>query len=258
MPIFLLTNELIFPPVHLATPDGLLAVGGDLSVQRLLLAYRSGIFPWFCENEPVLWWSPDPRFVLFPEQLKVSKSMSRLIRKGTFKATFNHDFLEVIRNCRFKERKNQDGTWITSEMVESYVALHRAGHAHSVEVWWDGALAGGLYGVSVGRCFCGESMFTHISNASKYALIALVRRLAACGYTLIDCQVQTNHLKSLGAQLIPRKVYMDLLLKALSQPPLKDAFAAGPEPILGFEREANHEPDPVGNHDDNEEDDDLE
>jgi leucyl/phenylalanyl-tRNA---protein transferase len=203
----ILTRRLIFPPVESATSEGILALGGDLSVNRLLLAYRSGIFPWYSEDEPIIWWSPDPRFVLFPNELKISSSLRRVIRSGKFTVTFDKDFEGVISNCRKAERLGQGGTWITPEMLDAYCALHKAGHAHSVEVWKDGELAGGLYGVAVGACFCGESMFTRVSNASKVALAALVER----GFALIDCQVQTNHLSTMGARNIPRQEFLHLL-----------------------------------------------
>ncbi|MBT7065161.1 MAG: leucyl/phenylalanyl-tRNA--protein transferase [Verrucomicrobia bacterium] len=203
--------ELRFPPVENADEDGLLAIGGDLRVERLLLAYRSGIFPWYSEGQPIIWWSPDPRFVLFPGQLRISKSMSRILRSDRFHSTWDTDFPAVIKQCRFAPRAGQSGTWITPRMEAAYCDLHRAGHAHSIEVWQNDELVGGLYGVIVGRCFCGESMFSRVSNASKYALIKLVERLKAIGIELIDSQVPNPHMMSLGAKHIPRSEYLTYL-----------------------------------------------
>ncbi|KAA2240197.1 leucyl/phenylalanyl-tRNA--protein transferase [Chitinophaga agrisoli] len=208
--VFSLTRDLVFPPVDLAEPDGLLAVGGDLSTQRLLLAYRSGIFPWFSEP-PILWWSPDPRFVLLPEELKVSASMRQLLRKQVFRITFNQDFPGVIRNCRITPRPGQDGTWITNAMQKAYIKLHEEGYAHSVECWLDNKLVGGLYGIKMGRCFFGESMFSLVSNASKAAFITFVQAAAQEGLALVDCQVHTEHLASLGARFIKRTEFIGLL-----------------------------------------------
>ncbi|WP_298740067.1 leucyl/phenylalanyl-tRNA--protein transferase [uncultured Chitinophaga sp.] len=208
--IFSLTQHLKFPPVHLAEPDGLLATGGDLSIDRLILAYRSGIFPWY-SKPPVLWWSPDPRFVLFPEELKVSASMKQVLKKQVFRITVNQDFEAVIGHCRCTYRRGQDGTWITDPMQEAYTRLHREGYATSVECWLDDQLVGGLYGVRMGRVFFGESMFSHVSNASKAAFITFVQSEQASGLALIDCQVHTEHLASLGARFISRASFMDLL-----------------------------------------------
>jgi leucyl/phenylalanyl-tRNA---protein transferase len=210
----ILTNRISFPPVENATREGILALGGDLSVERLFLAYRSGIFPWYSEDEPIVWWSPDPRFVLFPDEIKVSSSLKKIIRSGRFKVTFDKDFKAVVGNCRKAKRPGQGGTWITPEMLHAYCALHEAGHAHSVEVWKDRELAGGLYGVAVGACFCGESMFTRVSNASKVALVSLVEHLREKGCTMIDCQVYTNHLSTMGARNIPRPEFLRLLRQA--------------------------------------------
>lgn len=212
MPLFALRRELYFPPVHLAEPDGLLAVGGDLTQERLLLAYRSGIFPWY-EGDHILWWSPDPRFVLFPDQLKVSKSMQQLLKKEAFTFTINKDFESVINNCKTVSRREQVGTWITPEVKQAYIQLHKAGYAHSAEAWLDGELVGGLYGIRLGNVFCGESMFSKVSNASKYAFISYVQVLKQEGVQLIDCQVYTPHLESLGAVMIDRIDFMDLLKK---------------------------------------------
>ena len=203
--IFRLDERLLFPDPELAEPDGLLAVGGDLSPQRLLLAYQQGIFPWYSDDTPILWYSPHERFVLYPENLKVSKSMRQVLRSGRFKVTINQCFTDVIKACSASFRKDQDGTWITDDMIEAYITLHQLGHAHSVEVWENDQLAGGLYGVHVGRVFCGESMFSKVSNASKTALIHLCQTKK---YRLIDCQVHTEHLESLGAGMISRKEYM--------------------------------------------------
>jgi leucyl/phenylalanyl-tRNA---protein transferase len=215
MPIFRLTEDLLFPPIEYAEPDGLLAIGGDLSPKRLMLAYSQGIFPWYSENTPILWWSPDPRLVLFPHELRVSKSLQRVIRKELFSVTFNQAFLEVISRCATVRRGYGEGTWILPEMAEAYFQLHRMGYAHSVETWYEGELVGGLYGVAIGRAFFGESMFALRSDASKVALVYLVRLLLKEGFELIDCQVTTNHLQSLGAREIPRKDFLKLLSYAL-------------------------------------------
>ncbi|TDI71248.1 MAG: leucyl/phenylalanyl-tRNA--protein transferase [Bacteroidetes bacterium] len=209
-----LTDELWFPPFEFATRDGLLAVGGDLSVDRLLLAYRSGIFPWYSEGEPILWWSPDPRMVLFPKRFKVSKSLLRIIQKNEFSITFNTAFADVIRKCAAIEREGQADTWITNDMVDVYQKLHELGHAHSVEVWRDDKLVGGLYGIDLPeqKVFCGESMFSKESNASKVAFYYLIKKLKAEEYTIIDCQVHTLHLESLGAEEIPRTEFLNYLL----------------------------------------------
>ena len=208
-----LSDELSFPPVNSASPEGVLAFGGDLSVERLLLAYRSGIFPWYNEGEPIIWYSPYLRMVLFPNRLKVSKSMRNLIRKGTFKITFNTSFKEVISNCKTIYRKDQGGTWITEEMQQAYLKLHELGIAKSVEVWLDNELVGGLYGIDLGTVFCGESMFSKISNASKTAFIYLVEILKKENYKLLDCQVYNRHLESLGAEEILREEFLELLPK---------------------------------------------
>ncbi len=210
MPIFALKNELIFPPVQLADADGLLAMGGDLSVERLLLAYRSGIFPWY-EGTVPLWWSPDPRFVLFPDELKVSKSMQQLIKKEQFRFTINQNFKAVIHNCKNIPRNNQQGTWITNEVEKAYTTLHEKGFAHSAEAWLGDELVGGLYGIRLGNAFFGESMFSKASNASKFAFIRYVQQLRSEAVALIDCQVYTAHLESLGAAMIPREKFMQLL-----------------------------------------------
>src|SRR5471030_317313 len=197
-----------FPPLKTAlkAPNGLLAAGGDLSPQRLLAAYRQGIFPWYSEGEPILWWSPDPRMVLFPAELKVSRSLAKTLRKRDYEIRYDHDFDAVMRGCA-AARNDQPGTWITEEMRAAYNALHRLGYAHSVETWIDGELAGGLYGVAIGRMFYGESMFTRVRDASKIAMVHLVRRLDRQGCGMIDCQMHTRHLASLGARAIQRSKF---------------------------------------------------
>lgn len=209
--MFLLGNRIEFPDVELASPDGILAIGGDLSPERLLLAYRSGIFPWYSEGEPIVWYSPEKRMVLFPRELKVSKSMKQLMRKDTYRITWNQNFEAVIKACQESPRKDQDGTWITEEMRSAYIRLHELGHAKSVEVWRDEELVGGLYGIDLGHIFCGESMFSRESNTSKLAFIHLVKKLQKENYRLIDCQVYTAHLASLGAREISRKEFTRLL-----------------------------------------------
>jgi leucyl/phenylalanyl-tRNA---protein transferase len=213
MPLFSIDKDLVFPPVELSEPDGLLAVGGDLSTERLLLAYRSGIFPWY-EGDHILWWCPDPRFVLFPGDLVVSKSMRSIIKKNTFSFTVNQAFAEVISNCKRIARKDQDSTWITDDVKNAYIELHKKGFAHSAEAWLNGKLVGGLYGVRLGNVFFGESMFSHVSNASKFAFISYVQQLIKEGVRLIDCQVYTEHLESLGATMIPRKRFIQLISEA--------------------------------------------
>lgn len=214
MPLFALDKELIFPPVRLAEPDGLLAVGGDLSQERLLLAYRNGIFPWY-EGKHILWWSPDPRFVLFPEELNVSKSMRQLLKRNAFEFTVNKAFESVISNCKTIARRGQESTWITDEVKTAYINLHKTGYAESAEVWQNNELVGGLYGVRSGRVFFGESMFSKVSNASKYAFISYVHHLKSENVALIDCQVYTEHLESLGARMIARKEFLILLEKLI-------------------------------------------
>lgn len=202
-------QEMIFPNPALAEDDGLLAIGGDLSMERLLLAYSNGIFPWFSEGEPILWYAPHERCVIYPERILVSKSMRKIIRDEVFKITLNTAFEEVIFNCANTPRKGQDGTWITNEMQAAYINLHKHGYAHSVEVWHHQQLVGGLYGLKVNRVFCGESMFSTVSNASKAALIYLSK----LDLDLIDCQLPNDHLMSLGAEMIEREVYMKMLEK---------------------------------------------
>lgn len=214
MPIFQLSSDISFPPVELTSEIGILAIGGDLSPERLLLGYQNGIFPWYSEGEPILWWSPDPRFVLFPDELRISRSMRKVLRKNLFSLTFDRDFRRVMFECS-QPRKNQPGTWITPEMLDAYCVLHEMGFAHSIEVWQDDELAGGLYGISLGRCFFAESMFTRIDNASKAALIILTEKLRDKGFMLIDCQVYTRHVETFGARDIPRSQFREILSRAL-------------------------------------------
>ena len=210
--MFLLTNELFFPPVAMADETGLLAIGGDLNTERLLLAYRSGIFPWYNEDEPICWWSPDPRFVLFPGELKVSSSMKTVLQNGKYRFSVNRAFAQVIQNCKTVSRAGQDGTWISPAMQKAYTTLHELGYAHSAETWQDGELVGGLYGIRLGNVFFGESMFSGKPNASKFAFINYVRQLQKENVKLIDCQLHTNHLESLGARMIPRQQFIDMLV----------------------------------------------
>lgn len=209
--MFILTDELYFPPVENADEDGLLAIGGDLSLNRLLLAYESGIFPWYNEDEPICWWSPDPRFVLYPSQIKISSSMKTVLNNGRFRFTINKSFKQVIQNCKTVTRKGQDGTWISPAMQNAYISLHEKGYAHSAEAWLDGRLVGGIYGIRLGNIFFGESMFSTESNASKFAFIKYVKQLQKENVKLIDCQLHTNHLESLGAIMINRKLFTEIL-----------------------------------------------
>lgn len=209
--MYYLSPTLFFPPVEQANRDGILAVGGDLSSERLQLAYTSGIFPWFEEGEPIMWWSPNPRMVLFLDELIVSKSMRNILNRNVFKVTFNQNFRDVISNCQNIERDGQNGTWITNDMIEAYCNLHELGIAKSVEVWQDAVLVGGLNGIDLGHVFCGESMFSKVSNASKVAFIALVHQLKVENYKLLDCQVYNPHLESLGCREIERTDFMKIL-----------------------------------------------
>ena len=212
MPIFQLSKERIdFPHPSLSRPDGILAIGGDLLPERLLLAYQMGIFPWYNQGEPIIWWSPDPRFVLFPEELKVSKSMRPYFNQNKFQISYDKAFEEVMRNCAKSVRNGQRGTWITEEMVEGYCKLFDLGFAHSVEVWQEEEMVGGLYGINLGKIFFGESMFTKVSNASKFGFISLVQKLSEHQFILIDCQQETRHLGSLGARPIPRTEFLNIL-----------------------------------------------
>lgn len=223
-----LRGDMPFPPVSkaLRSPNGLLCAGGDLSPRRLLEAYAHGIFPWFSEGDPILWWSPDPRMVLFPGELKVSRSLRKSVRHGGFETRFDSAFRAVIEACA-GPRGGQPGTWIVPEMVEAYVRLHELGHAHSVESWRDGELAGGLYGVALGRVFFGESMFSRARDASKVALVRLVERSRAAGVRLIDCQQATTHLASLGAREIPRKAFAQVVQESIQYPPVGERW--GPD-----------------------------
>jgi leucyl/phenylalanyl-tRNA--protein transferase len=214
MALIVLDQEIHFPPAEMADKDGLLAIGGDLSQERLLHAYRNGIFPWY-ENKYILWWCPDPRFVLFPPELKISSSMKQLLKKEAFKFSVNTDFNSVISQCKAISRRGQDGTWITDEMRSAFNALHQTGYAHSAEVRINGELVGGLYGIRLGRIFYGESMFSSYSNASKYAFIKYVELLKTEGVELIDCQVYTAHLESLGARMIPRTQFLNRIQELL-------------------------------------------
>jgi leucyl/phenylalanyl-tRNA--protein transferase len=221
MPVFLLSDKISFPPPYLASKEGLLAVGGDLSQKRLLLAYRTGIFPWFSDDEPILWWSPDPRLVLYPEEVRVSKTLKKIIKKKMFHVTMDSAFVQVINQCAKIRLQNNQGTWVVKEMIDAYCKLHESGFAHSVEAWYQGELAGGLYGVSLGRCFFGESMFTRVSNASNVALVKLVEYLNALSFDMIDCQLTTEHLLRFGAREIPRVSFLKQLEESLKAPTKK-------------------------------------
>ena len=214
-------DEISFPHPSYSNEDGILALGGDLSPNRLLFAYENGIFPWFNEGEPIIWWSPDPRFVLYPDDLKVSKSMRPYFNQGKFKVTYDTVFREVMVSCQQSPRQGQLGTWITEDMIDAYVKVHELGFAHSVEVWDDGQLVGGLYGISLGKIFFGESMFQRKSNASKFGFITLVRKLKSLGFNLIDAQTPTKHLGSLGAKNIPREDFLAILKENKSKETLR-------------------------------------
>ena len=209
--MYYLTEALSFPPVSQTNSTGILAFGGDLSAARLQLAYANGIFPWFEDGEPITWWSPNSRMVLFLDELIVSKSMRNILNRNIFTVTFNQNFKDVISNCQNIERDGQNGTWITNEMIEAYCKLHELGIAKSVEVWQDEVLVGGLYGIDLGDVFCGESMFSLVSNASKVAFIVLVNQLKTGNYKLLDCQVYNEHLESLGCREIDRDDFMEIL-----------------------------------------------
>jgi len=221
MPIFRLTNELAFPDPSYAEKEGILAVGGDLSVERLVLAYANGIFPWPHRGAPLLWFSPDPRMVMLPEEFKVSDSLRQLIRSNKYTCTFDRDFPEVIRHCATVPRKGQNGTWITNDMVRAYLRMHREGYAHSAETWFQGKLVGGLYGISLGKVFFGESMYHTMRDASKFAFYHLVEQLKAWDFELIDVQQDTDHMRSLRARTIPRDEFMAMLETAVAQPTYK-------------------------------------
>lgn len=215
MTVYRLTKDLVFPDPALADPEGLLAVGGDLSVERLLLAYSMGIFPWYSKGQPILWWSPDPRLVLKPESLHISKSLNRVLKSRKYTCRMDHRFRDVIQHCGGIDRKMQDGTWITDQMIDAYEVLHQYGFAHSVESYLDGELAGGLYGISIGKAFFGESMFSLHPDASKVALVTLTQKLESQGFHFIDCQVTTGHLLSMGAEEVSRDVFLEALHGAL-------------------------------------------
>lgn len=210
--MYILTNEIIFPSVDLADEDGLVAIGGDLSVERLLLAYKNGIFPWYNEDEPIQWWSLDPRCVLFPKKLNISKSMKQVLQNGRFRFTSNKAFEQVIVACKTVNRKDELGTWINNDIVDAYTKMHQQGYAISGEAWHEGKLVGGLYGIKIGKVFFGESMFSTQSNASKFAFINLIQQLQLQDLELIDCQMKTDHMISLGAEMITRSSFGELLI----------------------------------------------
>jgi leucyl/phenylalanyl-tRNA---protein transferase len=224
MPVFRLSEKKSFPPPHFAEPEGLLAVGGDLSEQRILLAYQMGIFPWFTDDEPILWWSPDPRLLLYPADIHVSSRLMRTIRHGSFKVTCDTAFDRVIDACASVRIQNFQETWIGQDMIDAYCCLFESGYAHSIEVWYEGDLAGGLYGLSLGGSFFGESMFSNISNTSKIALVVLCRFLNALSFDLIDCQVKTDHLKRMGAVEVSRSRFIKKLQKSMSRQTLKGSW----------------------------------
>jgi leucyl/phenylalanyl-tRNA--protein transferase len=226
MTIFLLSDKIAFPPPYLAEKEGLLAIGGDLCEKRLLLAYQMGIFPWYSENEPIMWWTPDPRLVLYPGEIVISKSLKKIIRKKVFQITIDTAFERVIRSCAEIRTENNEETWIVEDMVDAYCRLHESGFAHSFEAWKDGELTGGLYGISLGKCFFGESMFSHQSNSSKVAFVSLVDFLRERSFKMIDCQVTTEHLIRSGAREIPRKIFLKELASALKSPTLRGKWTA--------------------------------
>ena len=216
MPVFQLTEKIIFPPPELAEENGLLAVGGDLSAKRLLLAYSKGIFPWYSAGEPILWWSPSPRLVIFTDEFKVPNRLSRFIKQKKYKVTMDHAFQQVITGCASAADRQHKGTWIDDDMIEAYTLLHEMGYAHSVECWMDDELVGGLYGIALGKIFFGESMFSRQSNASKVAFVYLAEKLLERGFDLIDCQLKTEHLMQFGAREIPGVEFQDLLVRSVT------------------------------------------
>ncbi len=218
LPIFRIPDQHLFPDPELAEPSGLLGVGGDLDPDRVELAYRMGIFPWYSRGEPILWWSPDPRMVMAPSELRIGRSLKKRVRRGDYAITMDRAFADVIAECGSKPRPGQSGTWITPQMRTAYVELHHRGIAHSVEAWKEGELVGGLYGISLGKLFAGESMFAHASDASKVAYVHLVRQLERWDMSLVDCQVHTDHLARFGAREIPRRDYLHALRQALAHP----------------------------------------
>lgn len=230
MPIFRLSDRVSFPPPHFAAHNGLLAIGGDLSETRLLLAYRMGIFPWFSPDDPILWWSPDPRLVLYPEEVKISRRLLRTINQGIFRVSSDMAFDRVINECAQVRLENGEETWLIDDMISAYTRLYEMGYAHSIETWENGELVGGLYGVSLGGIFFGESMFTRVSNASKIALVALCGYLREKTFDLIDCQVATSHLKRLGAREIPRKYFLKQLETSMNRPTAKGKWSVHLKP----------------------------
>lgn len=225
MPVYQLSEDFLFPSPHLATKEGLLAIGGDLSRKRLLLAYSVGIFPWYSDGEPILWWSPNPRLVLYPDKLRLSKSLKKTIRREIFHVTMDQAFDQVIAECAAVRLESNQGTWIVDDMIRAYRNLHESGFAHSVETWSQGRLAGGLYGVSLGRCFFGESMFTRVTDASKVAFVTLAHYLRTHQFAFIDCQIATAHLKRFGAKEITRARYLNELKNALGAPTLRGCWS---------------------------------
>ncbi|WDP93023.1 MAG: leucyl/phenylalanyl-tRNA--protein transferase [Desulfobacter sp.] len=216
MPLFRLSERIEFPPAWLARSDGLLCIGGDLTPQRLILAYQNGIFPWFSHNEPILWWSPDPRLVLAPTGVRISRSLKKKIKKHPFDIRVNTDFEQTIAACSQPRSKEEEGTWLVDEMIEAYITLHHMGYAHSIEAWQGDSLVGGLYGVSLGRSFFGESMFSRRTDASKIALVALADHLAQYKFDMIDCQVTTDHLLSMGAREMSRDNFLNILNRSVA------------------------------------------
>jgi len=227
MPVFQLSDRLIFPPVELAEQNGLLAIGGDLSTDRLLLAYRKGIFPWYSEGEPILWWCPSPRLVIIPAEFRIPKRLIRLIRQGTYSVSMDKAFSEVINACAVTDKRQERGTWITGDMIRAYCRLHELGYAHSVECWLGEELAGGLYGISLGGIFFGESMFSREPNSSKVALVHLVEKLQQWGFDLIDCQMKTRHLMQFGAREIPGEEFQEILERSIAGAMVADKWREG-------------------------------
>lgn len=226
MPIYVLGSDIWFPSAEMASPEGIVAVGGDLSPERLITAYSHGIFPWYSKGEPIIWWSPDPRMVLFPKEVHIAKSMKRIVKKNIFQFTLDRDFRSVIENCRLP-RKNQPSTWITDEIRDAYVLLHDLGFAHSGEVWRGNRLVGGIYGISLGKCFFGESMFSKETNASKFAFIKMAEQLIKMGFIMLDGQVPSRHLETLGAREVPRKEFLALLKEGLKHETLVGKWLEG-------------------------------
>ncbi|MBW1987961.1 MAG: leucyl/phenylalanyl-tRNA--protein transferase [Deltaproteobacteria bacterium] len=240
MPVFALGEECVFPDPRLSRADGLIAVGGDLNTERLLCAYRQGIFPWYGPTEPILWWSPDPRMLLFPDRIHISRRLGRILRQGRFTFSMDRAFSRVIRLCAELRERLGHGTWLTPEMITAYEELHRQGYAHSVETWAGGELAGGLYGVSLGRCFFGESMFHLVPDASKAALAALAGQLTQWDFDFIDCQMVTGHLLRMGATPVSRRQFLRLLENALTRPDRRGSWEFSPEAACGPVRPAGH------------------